>query len=67
MIAQDNHLEKVFTEAPLIAFKRQSNIRERLIKAKVAPERGLREKRKFNGMKKVGNVLCVVMSEKEMK
>ena len=34
---QDSYLENVFKEAPLIAFKRQSNIREALIKAKVAP------------------------------
>ena len=60
MIAQDNHLENVFKEAPLIAFKRQSNIREMLIKAKVAPKRGPREKRTLNGMKKCGK--CLVCS-----
>ena len=45
MISQDTHLEEVFKEAPLIAFKRQSNIRESLIKAKIAPKRNMREKK----------------------
>ena len=58
MINQDTHLEEIFKEAPLIAFKRQSNIRESLIKTKIAPKRDTKEKRVLNGMKKCGK--CTV-------
>ena len=60
MIAQDNHLEYALKKSPLIAFKRQSNFREMMIKAKVEPERGLREKRTLNGKKKCER--CVICS-----
>ena len=59
MVAQDKHLENVFPEAPLIAYKRQKNIKETITKSKLAPER-LREKRVLNGMKKCRK--CIVCS-----
>ena len=46
MVSQDTHLEAVFPEPPLVAFRRQKNIREKLVKAKVAPQ-NTREKRKL--------------------
>ena len=59
MVTQDKYLERVFPEPPLIAFKRQKNLRETLIRAKVAPP-PTREKRKINGMKKCGK--CIICS-----
>ena len=43
MAAQDQYLEEVFPEPPLISYKRQRNIRESIIRAKVTPERKARE------------------------
>ena len=45
MVSQDTHLEQVFPEPPLVAFKRQKNIRETLIKAKVAPTNTRKKKK----------------------
>ena len=58
MLSKDKHLEAVFPEAPLVAFKRQNNIREHIIRAKVAPQRNERERRILNGMKKCRK--CIV-------
>ena len=35
MVSQDKHCETVFPEAPLVAFRRQRNIREAIVRAKV--------------------------------
>ena len=43
-----------------MAFKQQRNIREEIVRAKVAPERQTRGKQTFNGMKKCGK--CQVCS-----
>ena len=51
MVSQDQHLEEVFKEPPMIAFKRQRYQRDMLIRAKVHQIKG-REKRSFNGMRK---------------
>ena len=48
---QDPKLKEVFPEPPIIAYKRQKNIRDVLIRAKVPPEYK-RPKRKLPGMKK---------------
>ena len=48
---------RIFPEAPLVAFRRQTNIREKTVRAKVAPIRNPREKQFLNGMKKCGS--CV--------
>ena len=55
MIVQDEHLKEVFKEPPLTAFKRQKNIKDSIIRAKVAMEPNMRPKRKNPGMKKCGN------------
>ena len=60
---QDSYLENVFKEAPLIAFKRQSNIKEALIKAKVAPKY-TSKKRTLNGIRKCGKcIICSYINE----
>ena len=56
VMTQDPKMKEVFPEAPIIAYKRQKNIREVLIRAKVPPEYK-RPKRKLPGMKKCNN--CV--------
>ena len=38
MVGQCNYLQSVLPEPPLVAFKRQTNIRESIVRAKVAPE-----------------------------
>ena len=60
MVPQENHLANVFPEAPLVAFRRQRNIREHIIKAKLAPNTNTRERRMLNRMKKCGK--CIVCS-----
>jgi hypothetical protein len=55
MVAEENYLESVFPEPPLISYRRQQNIRERIIRAKVAPERQHRVKK---GMFKCGKCLA---------
>ena len=62
MVNQDGYLKKVFPAPPLIAFKRQQNIRDKIIRAKVAPEQ--RNQRNLVGMKKCGNcVACIYIKE----
>ena len=59
----NRYLENVFKEAPLIVFKRQSNIREALIKAKVAPK-NTREKKNIKWHKKCGKcIICSYINE----
>ena len=53
MTSLDSHLEKVFKEPPLVAFKRQQNIRNHIIRAKVPPTIAY-PKRYQKGMKKCG-------------
>ena len=61
MAAQDQYLEEFFPEPPLISYKRQRNIRESIIRAKVTPERQARE---LKGMKKCGKCLaCSYVTE----
>ena len=59
MVAQEKYLEEVFPEAPLVAFRRQTNIREKIIRAKVAPQRSTREKKNFKLDEKVWKVCGV--------
>ena len=54
MTAQDQHLQEVFPDPPLIAYKRQANIRQHLIRAKVADPPNLRPKSNIRGMVKCG-------------
>ena len=50
MTSRDKHLAEVFPRPPLIAFKRQQNIRQHIIRAKVQTQQ--RQQRKVKGMKK---------------
>ena len=56
VMTQDPKMKEVFPEPPIIAYKRQKNLREALIRAKVPPAYN-RPKRKLPGMKKCNN--CV--------
>lgn len=59
MVSQDNYLQEVFEEPPLIAYKRNTNIKDMLIRAKIT-KNTQRQKRKQRGMKKCGK--CVACS-----
>ena len=66
----DPYLKQVFPEAPLVAYKRQKNLREHLIRAKLPPPQALRDQRKVNGMKKCQKscLICPFIKEgKEIK
>ena len=66
MVTQDRYLQTVFPEPPLIAFRRQKNIRETLIRAKVPPP-NIRENRRLNVMKKCGKcIICSYVLEKTL-
>ena len=54
MVAEDKYLKKCFLKPPLTAFRRQNNIRNYLIKSKIAPPPQLHPKRKLKGMSKCG-------------
>ena len=53
MVGQDQYLEEVFDQPPMVAFKRQRNQKDMLINAKV-PLKKTREGRILNGMKNCG-------------
>ena len=48
----DPYMKEVFPEAPIIAYKRPSNLREHIIRAKLPPPKQIRPARSFKGMKK---------------
>ena len=52
MKSQDGYLAKVFPEPPLVAFKRQRNIRDHIIRAKVPVQAPIYPKREMKGMTK---------------
>ena len=52
MTSQNPYLKSVFPEPPLVAYKRQKNIRDFIIRAKLPPPLRPRPKRQLNGMKK---------------
>ena len=54
MVAEDIHLKKCFPQPPLTAFRRQNNLRNYLIKSKVAPPPPILPQREMKGMKKCG-------------
>ena len=65
MINQDEYLKEVFPEPPMVAYKRQKNLKDLLIKAKVATEQ-TREQRSQLGMKKCGNCkVCPYINEQK--
>ena len=51
MVTSDQYMAEVFPEPPLIAYRRQKNIKEFLVRAKVPP-RNKKTKRTVKGMKK---------------
>ena len=65
MITQDQYLKEVFEEPPLTAYKRQRNVRDNLIRAKVAPAPKQRPVRENPGMRKCGKECptCPYISE----
>ena len=64
MKSQDRYLGQVFKDPPLIAYKRQRNIGDFLIKAKVPTKPDTRPHRNQNGMKKFGKcVICPFILE----
>ena len=52
MVFEDPHLKEVFPDPPLVAYKRNRNIRDLLIQAKVPPPFKPYPKRRTNGMRK---------------
>ena len=54
MVGQDPYLSEVFTQPPLTAFRRQKNLRDHLIRAKVPSEPKPYPQRKQRGMRKCG-------------
>ena len=51
-MVQDPRLQEVFPAPPLVAYKRPQNIKDKIIRSKVPPQRGARPKRQSHGMKK---------------
>ena len=54
MICQDQYLKKVFPQPPLTAYRRQNNIRDILVKAKVPPAPSRYPSREAKGMARCG-------------
>ena len=52
MTKMDPYLQDVFPKPPLTAYRRQRNLKDFAIRAKVYPRNGHHEKRKLEGMKK---------------
>ena len=66
MTHQDQHLKTVFESPPLIAYRRQQNIKESIIRAKVAPIRSKYPKRNLQGFRKCGKCkACSYMKERK--
>ena len=58
MVRQDKYLQEVFEEPPLVAHKRQKNLKDLLIRAKVAKKtNNMYNTRVINGMKKCGKCI----------
>ena len=54
MTAMDPYMAEVFPQPPLLAYRRQKNIRDLLVQAKVSTKNKQRSKRQLNGMKNCG-------------
>ena len=59
MVSRDEYLKEVFKSPPLTAYKKQRNIRDNLIRAKVADPPPKGPQRKNPGMKRCGN-MCTI-------
>ena len=53
-MTEDGYLKSVFPEPPLLAFRRQKNISDFLIRARLPPKQKPYPKRRLNGMKRCG-------------
>ena len=63
MTVQDPYLKEVFCEPPLVAYKRQQNIKDKVIRAQIPPKQ-TRNKRIIPGMKKCGKCsVCQYVKE----
>ena len=58
MATQDPYLEEVFPQPPLTAYKRQKNISDYIIRAKVPPNNIIRPRRMLFGMRKCNKPYC---------
>ena len=56
MTAQDQHLANVFQQPPIIAYRRQRNLKDILIKSKVPPQISRYPHREVKGMSKCGKM-----------
>jgi hypothetical protein len=54
MVTEDKYLKKCFTQPPITAYRRQNNLRNFLIKSKIAPPPQLHPQREMKGMKNCG-------------
>ena len=52
MATYDSYLKQVYPEPPITAYKRQQNIKDKVIRAKLPPNNCIHQKRKLKGMKK---------------
>ena len=59
MVSQDNHLEEAFDKPPMVAYTRNKNLKDTLIRAKINKNNN-RETRKQRGMKQCGK--CIACS-----
>ena len=67
MVSQDPYLNEVFSQPPLTAFRRQRNIRDHLIRAKVPTDPKPYPSRRIRGMKKCGKNCSACPYIKEVK
>ena len=67
MTNRNKYLSEVFKRPPLIAFKRQQNLRGHLIGAKIAKAQMPHEPRKFNGMKRCEHQCPYIREGKSIK
>ena len=69
-MTQDQYLESVFPEPPLVAYRRQKNLSDFLIRARLPSNQGPYPTRKLNGMKKCIQFCLIcpyIMEEKIVK
>ena len=64
-MALDPYLKQVFPEAPLVAYKRQKNLKEHLIRAKLPPTNKIRNQRHLKGLKRCSKscLICPYIQE----
>ena len=66
MITLDPYLKEVFPEPPITAYKKQKNIKDLLIRARVHPTNKTRQRRYIKGMKKCkGCIICPFITERK--